>query len=80
MEEPEDREDPEIEMAEPELQPPQKKVKQEKKEPARKSPRKKGKWCKKCGNVFNPNQTEGSKQPCHYHPGMSTTFGHSILH
>lgn len=73
-------EEPETEMVEPEAKKPRKKVKQEDEEPAQKASKKKSRSCKNCGCQFNPNQNKDSEQPCRYHPGMSTTAGHSTSH
>lgn len=68
------------EMVESEAQIPQKKVKQEEEAPAQKGTKKKGLSCQQCGKSFQGKDNKGSKTPCNYHPGMSTTAGHLISH
>lgn len=76
----EEPEELETEMVEPEAQISQKMVKQEEEAPAQKESKKKALSCKQCGNSFQGKDNKGSKTPCHYHPGMSTTVVHLISH
>lgn len=71
-------EEPEPEVVEPEAQVEQEQAKQDE-EPAQEK-KKKGLWCELCGNKFNGYENKGSKQPCKFHPGMSTTDDHFTPH
>ena len=69
-------EEPEIEVVEPEAQQEEEQVKQEGEQPVHKKKNKNGMLCKKCGNTCKHTQNKDSKQPCNFHPGMSTTPHH----